>query len=427
MAKVNKVLLVVENSPVPLDRRVWAEATALRDAGYQVSVICPKGYTLYEESHACIDDIDIYRYQLPAIKNTYMGYAAEYGIALIKTFVLSLKVLFRHGFDVIHAANPPDMFFLLALCYRLFGKRYIFDQHDLAPEVFKVKFGNRMKPLYRLHLFLETCSYRAAHLVITSNVSQKRMAIERGHCRAEKVFVVRNGPNLEHAGPVGFELELKRGRQYLLAYVGVMSVQDGVEYALYALHELVHKRGRQDVSLVLMGEGDRAPTLRRLAHELELDEFVNFAGWTESKDILRYLAAADIGLSPDPENGLNEYSTMIKTMEYMAMGKPVVAFDLAETRFSAQEAALYAVPNLVEDFADKIETLLDDEELRLEMGAIGRKRVEEELSWDHSRKNLLLAYARLFPSHVKPPEMLTADTPTEATTNHQLLNSTIPE
>lgn len=395
MPKINKVLMLVENTPAPLDRRVWAEAKTLRDAGYQVSIICPKGNGQDEETYICIDDIAIYRYRLPAISNKYMTYAAEYGVALWMTFLISIKVLFERGFDVIHAANPPDIFFLIGLFYRPFGKKYIFDQHDLAPEMFKVKFQGRMQWLYQLQLFLEACSYRAAHVVITSNASQKRIAVERGHCDPNRVFVVRNGPNLQQMKPVRPELELKGSRLYLLAYVGLISVQDGVEYALYALDELVHKRGHQDVSLVLMGDGDNAPALHALADKLDLNEYVNFTGWTESKDVLRYLTVADVGLVPDPQNGLNEYSTMIKTMEYMAMGKPVVAFDLAETHFSAQEAALYAEPNRVEDFADKIEALLANEELRLKMGAIGRKQVEEELNWDHSKKNLLLAYEGL--------------------------------
>src|SRR6266702_883331 len=396
------ILMLVENLPVPADRRVWSEAEALRDAGYRVSIICPKGYGQYEEAQICIDDITIYRYRLPVIGNKYLAYVVEYGVAFLVTFLLSFKVLFQRGFDVIHAANPPDTFFLIGVFYRLLGKKYIFDQHDLSPEIFKVKFGGRMRSLYRLQLLLEAYSYRTAHLVITSNRSQKKFAIERGRCRADRVFVVRNGPNLAQMKPVAPEPELKGGRRYLLAYVGVMAVQDGVEYTLYALHELVHKRGRQDVSLVLMGDGDSAPALRRLAHQLELNDYVNFTGWTENKDVLRYLASADVGLSPDPQNGLNEYCTMIKTMEYMAMGKPVVAFDLAETRFSAQDGALYATPNVIEDFANKIEILLDNEELRLEMGALGRKRIEEELNWDHSVKNLLFAYETLFPADLEP-------------------------
>jgi glycosyltransferase involved in cell wall biosynthesis len=397
-ANAKGILMLIENMPAPADRRVWPEAKALRDAGYRVSIICPKGYGQFEEAQICIDDIAIYRYRLPAIGNKYLAYVVEYGVALLATFLLSFKVLFQRGFDVIHAANPPDIFFLIGVFYRLLGKKYIFDQHDLSPEMFKVKFGDRMRLLYKLQLLLEAYSYRTAHLVITSNGSQKNFAIERGRCRADRVFVVRNGPNLAQMKPVAPEPELKGGRRYLLAYVGVMSIQDGVEYALYALHELVHKRGRQDVSLVLMGDGDNAPALRALAHELELDGYVNFAGWTESKDVLRYLSVVDVGLSPDPQNGLNEFSTMIKTMEYMAMGKPVVAFDLAETRLSAQGAALYAVPNHIEGFADKIEMLLDDHELCSKIGALGRKRIEEALNWDYSKKHLLLAYETLFPT-----------------------------
>src|SRR5260221_2268722 len=395
--RAGRVLMLIENTPAPADRRVWPEAKALRDAGYQVSIICPKGYGQYEESYVCIDGIAIYRYRLPAVRNKYLAYIAEYGIALLMAFLLSFKVLFQRGFDVIHAANPPDIFFLIGLFYRPLGKKYIFDQHDLSPEMFKVKFGHYMRPLYRLQLFLEACSYQTAHLVITSNTSQKEFALERGHCHTSNVFVVRNGPNLDQMKPVIPEPALKGGRQYLLAYLGVMNIQDGVEYALYALHDLVHKRGRQDVSLVLMGDGDNAAALRALAHELGLDEYVNFTGWTESRDVLRYLTVVDVGLSPDPQNGLNEFSTMIKTMEYMAMGKPVVALDLAETRISAQEAALYAVPNRIEDFAGKIEMLLDNQEPRCKMGALGRKRIEEVLSWDYSKRDLLLAYETLFP------------------------------
>ncbi len=307
-------------------------------------------------------------------------------------------VLLRHGFDVIHAANPPDLFFIIGLFYRLLGKKFVFDQHDLAAELFQAKFKGRAKLLHRLLLFLERCSYQRADLVIVTNESQRRIAIERGRCPGDRVFVVRNGPDLERLQLVTPEPELKKGRRFLLAYVGVMAAQDGVEYTLHALHDLVYKRGRQDVSLVLMGNGDLIPALKALAHTLQLDEYVNFTGWVTSADLVRYLTVADVGLAPDPQNGLNEYSTTIKTMEYMAMGKPIVAFELVETRFSAQQAALYATPNLVEDFANKIEALLDNEELRLTMGVIGRKRIEEELSWDHTKKRLLLAYETLLPT-----------------------------
>jgi glycosyltransferase involved in cell wall biosynthesis len=397
MAKTYKVLMLIENASVPFDNRVWAEATALRNHGFRVSMIGPKGPARDRESHICIEGIHIYRYRLPTNTDRRTAYILEYSISMLMTFLLSFKVLFRHGFEVIHTANPPDIFFIIGLFYRLFGKKFVFDQHDLSPEMFQVKFKGRMKPVHRLLLFLEWCSYQTAQVVITTNVSQKRFAIERGHCHPDKVFVVANGPELERIKLVPPESELKRGKRYLLAYVGEMEVQDGIDNALYALHDLVYKRGRQDVSLVLMGDGGYAPTLRALAHELKLDEYVYFTGWVTAEDISRYLTVADVGLTPDPANGLNEYCTMVKTLEYMTVGKPTVSFDLAETRLSAQDAALYAILNLVEDFASKIETLLNDEELRLKMGAIGRERIEEALNWDHDKMNLLLAYEMLFP------------------------------
>jgi len=397
MGKSYKILMLIENGPAPADRRVWPEATTLHDHGYQVSIICPKRNPDYQESYICIDGIHIYRYKLPTIGHKYMAYLVEYSIAMFMTFCLSFKVLIRHGFDFIHTANPPDLFFVIGLFYRLFGKKFIFDQHDLSPELFQVKFKGSFRLLKKILLILEKCSYRSAHLIIASNASQKRFAIERGHIRPEKIFIVRNGPDLKHFGLVPAEPDLKGGRIFLLAYVGVMEVQDSVENCLYALHHLIYQRGRQDIALVLLGGGDLVPALRTLAHELQLGEYVTFTGWTTPKDIMRYLTVADVGLVPDLQNGLNEYCTMIKTMEYMAMGKPIVAFDLAETRYSAQDAALYATPNIVEDFSSKIETLLNDEELRLRMGALGRKRVEEVLSWAESQRNLLLAYETLLP------------------------------
>lgn len=397
MGTMPKILLLVENLPVPADPRVWAEATTLQHRGFQVSIICPKGSSQHQEGYICIENIHIYRYRLPLSKSKFLAYIAEYSIALLMTFILSLKVWARSGFDVIHAANPPDVFFVIGLFFKLLGKKFVFDQHDLTPELFQVKFKGRLTVLYRLLLFLQRWSYRTADVVIVTNLSQRRIAIERGHCPNDKVFVVRNGPDRESMQVIRPEPELKNGRAYLLAYVGVMGVQDGVEYTLYALHDLVYKRGRQDVSLVLMGNGDAVAHLQAMVHELHLDEYVNFTGWITRTDILRYLSVADVGLIPDPQNGLNEYSTLVKTMEYMSMGKAIVAFDLAETRFSAQDAAFYARPNLVEDFADKIEVLLENEELRLTMGVVGRKRFKEELSWDHTKEPLLRAYERLFP------------------------------
>ncbi|HYU73684.1 MAG TPA: glycosyltransferase, partial [Ktedonobacteraceae bacterium] len=256
MAKIRKVLMLVQNAPVPKDSRVWPEAIALREHGFLVSVICPKESPKYQESYLYLDGIHIYRYQTPMSRNPYITYILEYSIGLIMTFLLSFKVLIRHGFDVIHTANPPDIFFVIGLFYQLLGKKFVFDQHDITPEVFQVKFKRHGQLLHTLLLFLEWCTYRTAHVVLVVNGSFKKIAVERGDLPANKVFVVRNGPRLEHAKPITPEPGLKKGRRHLLAYVGVMAVQDGVEYALYALHDLVHKRGRRDVLLVLMGDGD---------------------------------------------------------------------------------------------------------------------------------------------------------------------------
>lgn len=399
MPTTRKVLMLVENLPVPNDPRVWMEATTLQGAGYEVSIICPKGATTCQESYICIDRIHIYRYWLPEIQVKYLAHVIEYGLALLMTFLLSIKVFFRHGFDVIHAANPPDMFFLIGLCYRVLGKKFIFDQHDLAPEMFQVIFGSRNKLITATLKRLELWSYRFAHLVITANETFRGFAMKQGHCPPEKVFVVRNGPDLLRFGAIepAAALPFAGRRRHLLAYIGVMGKQDGVENILYALDELVHKRNRQDISLMLIGEGSASCQLHDLAQKLKLEEYIFFTGWMEKKEALTYLAAADIGLQPDPQNGLNEFCTMIKTMEYMALGLPIVCFDLAETRYSAGEVALYAVPNQIEDFASKIETLLDDKMLRNAMGATGRRRIEEDLSWQHSQKCLLAAYQTLFP------------------------------
>ncbi len=402
MSVPHKVLMLVENISVPADPRVWHEACTLHHSGFQVSIICPQGETRDQESYICLEGIHIYRYRLSSTIEKSSDYIKEYGLAMLMTFLLSLRVLFRHGFNVIHAANPPDTFFALGLFYKLLGKKYVFDQHDLAPEIFQAKFQSRMKTLYKLLLFFERLSYKTANIVITTNESQKQIALQRGGCTEEKVFIVRNGPDLTRFAEVEPEPALKQGKEFLLAYVGVMGAQDGVELVLHALHELVHARKRQDVSLVLMGDGEQLPMLKALTHTLDLEEVVHFAGWVAKADMLRYLTATDIGLSPDPSNELNDHSTMLKTMEYMAMGKPVVAFDLLETRFSAQDAALYAIPNEVTSFADAIEELLNDEALRLHMGKLGRKRVEEVLCWERTRVNLLLAYDLLFPKVVTP-------------------------
>jgi glycosyltransferase involved in cell wall biosynthesis len=396
MAKTHKILLLVENCSVPADGRVWPEALALHAHGYQVSIISPKGEINQRESYLCLDGIHIYRYTIPLFKQKYISHILEYSIALIMTFLLSVKVLLRHGFDVIHTANPPDIFFLVGLFYRLLGKKFVFDQHDLSPELFQVIFQRRAQWMYRLMRLFEKGSYKAADLVIVTNESQKKLALERGRCHPDQVFVVRNGPKMELWQAAQAPVQRQTNSPFLLGYVGLMGPQDGVEYTLYALAELVHTRGRRDVSLLLLGAGSSYAGLQSLTRKLQLDEYVTFTGMVPLTEVVQQLATIDIGLIPDPQNGVNEFSTMIKTMEYMAAGKPIVAFDLAETRFTASEAALYASSNLAEELADKIEILLTDSELRTRMGEFGRCRVANELSWEQNSKKLLSAYETLF-------------------------------
>jgi glycosyltransferase involved in cell wall biosynthesis len=396
---IRKVLLLVENAPIPGDPRVWNEAVTLRDAGYQVCIIAPlHAVQPLQYACSCVEGLFIYRFKQFEAQNKYLAYLFEYCCAFWRMFLLSLKVWRRHGFDVIHVANPPDLFFLLGLFYRCFAKKFVFDQHDLAPELFKVIFQGRARLLYWLLCLLECCSYRLAHLVIVTNESFLSRACKRGGCAPEKVFVVRNGPNLMHYKPYepAAELYFPTQKSYVLAYVGVMGKQDGVENALYALHHLVYIYGRSDVSAVFIGSGSMLSELQRLAQRLKLAEYTYFPGWLGMQDVVRYLAIADVGLVPDPQNGLNEFCPMLKVMEYMTAGLPVVAFDLLETRVSAEGAALYAKPNEIADFARQIALLLNSEELRGSMGVAGRKRIVEVLSWEHSRPNLLAAYETLF-------------------------------
>lgn len=435
MSKPCKVLMIVENDVVPPDTRVWREALALRDHGMQVSIISPKGAqgrAVYEDCRAPyekIEGIHIYRYNLPD-GGSWATYVREHGVALLQTFRLSIRVLIRHGFDVLHVANPPDIFFPMGWFYHLLGKKFVFDQHDLAPEVFQEVLAGRMrasaaKVLYRLLLACERYSYLTADLVLAANESFRRIAITRGGCPPDNVAVVRNAcvlPQVEAAGPdqaLKYQA-LRMGRRFLLAYVGVMGIQDGVAYALHALHELVHERGRRDVSLMLMGDGSDAAALRALSRELRLDDFTTFTGWISPQEVAQNLAVADIGLSPEPHNALNDCSTMIKTLEYMAMGLPVVAFDLLETRNSVQGAGLYAVPNSITDFANKIELLLNDDELRSRMGSVGRSRAHGSLSWECSQERLLEAYDKLFHQHAVTPAVGTALSPSEISAHTHL-------
>lgn len=384
-----KALILVENLSVPFDRRVWQESTALRDAGWEVHVICPQGTKRDTEPEVLLDGVWIHRYPLGAAVGGPAGYLKEYATALWHTYRLARKV---GPVDVVHACNPPDLFFLLANRMKRRGARFVFDQHDLVPELYLSRFGRGQDLLYRAVCWLERRTYRAADVVIATNQSYRAVALERGGKRPEDVFVVRSAPVVERFHQVPPEPAIRRGKPYLVCYLGVMGPQDGVDYALRALAKLRDEIGRSDWHAAFVGGGDTFDAMVALRDELGLADMVDFTGRIPDEDLLRYLSTADVCLAPDPLNPLNDVSTMNKIMEYMAMQRPIVSFDLREARVSAGEAAWYAPPNDESAFAKLIAGLLDDPGARHRMGRIGQERVSGPLSWDNSRAALVAAY-----------------------------------
>ena len=408
MTGARRVLILVENLPVPFDRRVWQEACTLRDAGWTVSVICPTGKGC-EKRYELLDDIAIHRYRLPLEAAGALGYALEYGTALFWTFLFGIRVLFTRGFDVIHACNPPDLFFLVGGFYKLFGKKFVFDHHDLNPELYEAKFGRR-DFFHRLLLKLEKWTFRTADVSIATNESYRDIAIERGGMDPERVFVVRSGPSLERLRIRPAEEKLKRGRRHLVGYVGVMGRQEGIDLLLHAVRIVVHCYAREDVHFGLVGGGTSLEELRALAHELGVADYVTFTGRVPDGELLAMLNSADVCVNPDRACALNDKSTMNKVMEYMALGKPVVQFDLTEGRRSAGEASLYAKPDDPVDLAAKILELLDDPQRRAYMGRYGRARVEHHLEWRHQAPRLLTAYEVLWSSAALSPARRSVET-----------------
>lgn len=390
-----KILIIVENLPVPLDRRVWQEATSLRKKGYDISIICPKGKG-YEKGYEVIDGIHIYRHFLPLEVKASLGYCFEYLTALFWEFFLSLKVYFRHGFDVIHACNPPDLICLVGLFFKVFfGRRFIFDHHDINPELYLAK-GKRKDLFYILLLFFEKLTFKLADVSIATNVSYKKIAVDRGKMSPEKVFIVRSAPKLEYFKSISPNNSLKNNKKYLVGYVGVMGKQDGVDYLLRSINYIIHTKGRKDIYFVLIGRGSEWESIKKYCSDLKLDDFVNFTGRIPDECMIEYLATCDVCVNPDIVNEFNSKSTMNKILEYMSLGKPVVQFDMIEGRYSAGEASLYAEPNDKVDFAEKILELLDNYKKRKKMGDYGRKRIEGKLQWKFSEKELFKVYQSLF-------------------------------
>ncbi len=387
------VCIVVQNLPVPFDRRVWLECKALVAAGYEVSVVCPKGKG--DPAHHVIDGVHLFKYAaFPPVTRQVM-FLAEYAYSILATLVNLVRAYRRKPFGVVQVCNPPDVLFTAVLPFRLLGVRMVFDQHDLCPELYESRFDQPAKLPHRALLWAERITYALSAQVISTNESYRAVAQRRGRKRPADVTVVRTGPDPERMRRGEPDEALLRGFKHLLVYIGVMGPQDGVDLAIRAMDHIVHTRGRTDVGLTLIGDGDAGPELRRLATELGLDRYVHFTGRAPDELVHGLLSTADVGLSPDPKNPLNDVSTMNKTMEYMAFELPVVAFDLVETRVSAQDAAVYATPNDVAEYADNALALLADDVGRKEMGARGRRRVEDVLAWHKQIPAYVGVYDRL--------------------------------
>jgi glycosyltransferase involved in cell wall biosynthesis len=386
-----RVLMLVENQSYPQDVRVRREASALTAAGYIVSVICPsKPGLAFRE---VINGVRVFRYPPPSAANSFLAYLWEYAYSMMASFLLSMIVFFGEGFDVVHAHNPPDTFVFIAAFYKLFGKRFIFDHHDLSPEMYMARMpggGNRF--VYRALLLMEKLTYFFADHVITTNESYRNIEMERGGVPADRITIVRNGIPLTDARRAEPESTLLGKGKIIIGYVGVMGFQDGVDYLLRALHHLLHHLGRTDFHCVLVGTGDAWPKLRQLARQLGLEQYVSFTGFVSNQKMQGCLSAAQICVAPEPSNSFNDRSTMIKMLHYMSMSKPIVAFDLPEHRVTARDAALYARPNDELAFAKAILGLMDDPQRREALGASGRSRFESELAWEYSVPCLLEAY-----------------------------------
>jgi glycosyltransferase involved in cell wall biosynthesis len=381
--RAKRVLIIVQNLPVPLDRRVWMECLALVRAGVEVSVICPKGPADPWRQH--LEGVWIYKYPPPPPAEGLLGYAVEFGYCWIVTALLSVVVAVQRGFDAIQACNPPDTYWALALLWRPFGKRFVYDQHDLNPEVFISRFGQPSGLSGRLQLrilyWLEAMTYRTADRVISTNESYRNVALTRGGRAPEAVTVVRSGPDTAVMRPIDPDPGLRDGRGYLAVYLGIMGPQDGVDLALRAFATVVHEFGRSDCHFALLGFGDCLEDLRALSVELDLEKYVTFTGRVGPAEIAEYLSSADLGICPDPKTALNDVSTMNKTLEYMAYCLPVLSFDLAETRVSAGETAVYVPSGDLNAFAAAWSAILDDPEDRIRRGTYGRERVVSQFDW----------------------------------------------
>jgi glycosyltransferase involved in cell wall biosynthesis len=413
--KASRLLIIVQNLPVPFDRRVWLECQALTAAGYEVTVVCPKGAG--DPAYEVVDNVRLHKYRPYAPGGSKLGFVNEYAYSFLATAWQVLKARRAGRFAVMQACNPPDIFWPIALGLRAVDRtKFIFDHHDLCPELFQSRFTGGPQLPYRGLLALERRTHRTADHVISTNDSYRDIAIRRSGKKPEDVTVVRTGPDPDKLRRGEEDPSLRRGRRFLAAYIGVMGPQDGVDIVVRAADILVHEMGRDDIAFTLIGKGDCFDELVALRDQLKLDDHVEFTGRAPDDVVKKVMSTADVGLSPDPKNPLNDLSTMNKTMEYMAFELPVVAFDLRETRVSAGDAAVYVTPTGspeqdVRDYAKAIMDLIDDVDNRERMGKLGRVRVEEELAWPHSARVYLSVYQRV----AGPPKGKRAGTGTAET------------
>jgi glycosyltransferase involved in cell wall biosynthesis len=389
-----KILIIVENIPVPFDQRVWKEGLALHEAGYDVSILSRKGKGC-EDGYEFREGIHIYRHPMPKESNSALGYLWEYGCALFWETLFSWWIYFRRGFHVIQGCNPPDDIFLVAWPFKLFGVKYIFDHHDVNPELYLAKY-ERKDLFYKIQLWLEKMTFHVCDIVMSTNETYREVALSRGGVSPDNVFVVRNGPDLKKFKAVPPNPALKHGKRYLIGYVGVMNIQEGLDILL-DVAERIRNLGRTDVHFTCVGSGPALAELRQMAQDKNLGDMVTFTGRLSDADLLEVLSTADVCVNPDRPCEMNHISTMNKIMEYMALGKPIVQFDLKEGKISAQDASLYSSnENQVSDFAGNILWLLDHPDERQRMGKFGRRRVETELAWEYSIEKLLAAYEAAF-------------------------------
>jgi len=390
-----RVLIIVENLPVPFDRRVWSEATTLRDAGYVVSIICPKGRG-YETSRETIDGIHIYRHPLPFEARGAAAYLVEYSSALLWEFILSLKVAWRNGFDVIHGCNPPDLVFLIAIFYKIFGRKsFLFDHHDVNPELYEAKFGHR-DFFWKLLLLAEKLTFRVADISIATNESYRQIAINRGGMLSSRAYVVRSGPALDRVKEMPADPRWRNGRRYLVGYVGVIGQSEGLDLLLAAIEHIVRGRRREDIQFAIVGSGPERNAIVDQCRTMELTDWVTFTGRVDDAVLFTILSTADVCVNPDRVTLMSDMSTMNKIMEYMALGKPIVQFDVKEGKYSAQDASLYAAANDPIDFGEKILELIDNPGLRSRMSQFGKRRLCDALAWHHQEPKLLQAYSAIF-------------------------------